>query len=493
VVIKSGIRIILGAGLLALAFAAEAQDTRPDDRWAGLNKCELSAAGGRLTASALCGTLTVPENPGQPDGRQVELAFAVKPARASTAQPDPVVFLAGGPGQSARDALPIMQGALNELNRERDLVFLDQRGTGGSSALDCRFDDQDELWLEPDWDEVNRQLQRCLEGWDANVEFYTSTEAAFDLDRFRRAYGFERFNLIGGSYGTRLAQVYLRNYPDHVRSVVLDGVVPTRLALGSEHAAMLDRALEKVFDDCAETADCAEAFPGLSQAFADLKARYRDEAVDIVVTHPRTGRGVDLPFSRDTLAGALRFLAYNPETQMMIPYLVHEAERTGSPERLASQAMIVSDRMSDMIAIGLNFAVGCSEDWPAWPDDLDQSNTLLGDSMTEIYEQVCAWWPAGKAPAGFHEPFDADVPVLLLSGELDPVTPPVYGEEAAEQFSDSLHLVADGRGHIVITNPCMSSIATEFVRDASVGDLDVECMARIGHEPFFLDLLGPSP
>ncbi|WP_376695588.1 alpha/beta hydrolase [Wenzhouxiangella sp. EGI_FJ10305] len=471
--------------------AAEADQAK--DRWGNLNKCELSAAGGRLTASALCGTLSVPENPEQPEGRQLELAFAVKQARASNALADPVVFLAGGPGQSARDALPIVQSALRELNRERDLIFLDQRGTGGSNALECSFDDQGELWLEPDWDEVNQQLRNCLDEWDADVRLYTTPQGAADLEALRKAYGFESLNLVGGSYGTRMAQVYLRNYPERVRSVVLDGVVPTRLALGSEHAVMLDRALEKLFGDCSNDDDCAATFPRLSEAFAELKARYREDGPDIVVTHPRTGEGIDLRFTRDVLAGALRFLAYNPESQMMIPYLVHEAASTGSPARLASQAMIVSDQMNDMIAIGLNFAVGCSEDWPVWPKDVDQSETLLGDSMTEIYEQVCDWWPVGDTPADFHQPFDADVPVLLLSGELDPVTPPEYGEEAAEQYSDSRHLVADGRGHIVLTNPCMSSIATEFVREASMGGLDIECMDRIGHEPFFLDLLGPAP
>jgi len=491
----SGFRSVLYACLLVAAAGPVAgqEQTRVNERWAELSKCELSAAGGRLSASALCGTLTVAEDPAQPEGRQLELAFAVQRARASEALADPVVFLAGGPGQSARDTLPLMQGPLRELNRDRDLIFLDQRGTGGSNALECAFDGQEEIWLETDWDELNRQLKRCVDEWDAQVEFYTTTRAAADLEAFRRAYRFDRFNLVGGSYGTRLAQVYLRNYPDHVRSVVLDGVVPTRLALGSEHAVMLDRALEKVFEDCAETEECAEAFPGLSEAFAELKARYRDDSQDIVVTHPRTGEGVDLPFTRDVLASALRFLAYNPETQMMIPYLVHEAARTGSPQRLASQAMIVTDRMNDMIAIGLNFAVGCSEDWPVWPEQADQSHTLLGNGMTEVYEQVCDWWPAGETAADFHKPFDSDVPVLLMSGGLDPVTPPPYGEQAAEQFSNGTHLVAEGRGHIVITNACMSSIATQFVREASVDGLDTECMDRIGHEPFFLDLLGPAP
>jgi len=492
--IKSGFRSLLCLAALALAAGpASAEGQAVKDRWAGLSKCELSAAGGRLSASALCGSLTVPENPDRPEGRQIELAYAVKPARASSARPDPVVFLAGGPGQSARDALPIMQAALHEINRQRDLIFLDQRGTGGSNALECRFDQQGELWLEPDWDDLNEQLRDCVDGWDADVRYYTTLHAAADLDAFRAAHGIDSMNLIGGSYGTRMAQVYLRAYPQHVRSVLLDGVVPTRLALGAEHAVMLDRALGKLFRECRRDTACNQAFPDLDAAFAQLKTRYRHDHPQLVVTHPRTGEGVDLRFTRDVLASALRFLAYSPESQMMIPYLIHEAANTGSPQRLASQAMIVSDQMNDMIAIGLNFAVGCSEHWPAWPDRLDQAGTLLGNGMTEIYQHVCSWWPQGDVPDDFHQPFDADAPVLLFSGELDPVTPPDYGDEAAAQFSHSRHLVAPGRGHIVLTSPCMSSIATEFVRTASVDELDVECMERIGHEPFFLDLLGPAP
>ncbi|MFW5926414.1 MAG: alpha/beta hydrolase [Wenzhouxiangella sp.] len=479
---------------LALALALLAvQSVAETGRWADLEGCEFSAAGGRLTESARCGTLEVAENPARPEGRRIELAYAVTPARASAPRPDPVVFLAGGPGQSARDMLPMIKRALRDINRDRDLIFVDQRGTGGSNILDCSFDDSGEVWLEPDLEQTNERLRECLAGWDADVRFYTTGHGADDLEAFRREFGIEQFNLIGGSYGTRMAQVYLRRYPQRVRSVILDGVVPTRLHLGSEHAIMLDRALEKLFKACERKQVCAETFPGLSDAFVELKSQYRDEHRQIVITHPRTGRGFELEFGADVLASALRFLAYSPETQMLIPYLVHEAATTGSPERLASQAVIVTDRMSDMIAIGLNFAVGCSEDWPGWPDDTDAAGTLLGESMKEIYAKVCDWWPSGEVPDDFHQPFDSDVPVLILSGELDPVTPPAYGDEAAAQFGNSRHLIAEGRGHIVLSNQCVATIAAEFVDEASIDDLDTGCMDSIGPEPFFLDLLGPAP
>ena len=466
--------------------------TAQDERWPDLEKCELSIAGGRLAVDALCGTLSVPENREEPDGRTLDLAWAVIPARSNSVEPDPVLFLAGGPGQAARDIAPIMQAPFNDVNRIRDLVFLDQRGTGGSNALSCEFDEEMML-ADDDLEEVERQLRSCLDEFDADVRHYTTRDGAADLEALREHIGAEQVNLVGGSYGTRMAQVYLREYPDRVRAMILDGVVPSRLRLGSEHAEKLDQALERLLAACAEAPDCGERFPDLARHFDELKARYAETPVDIQVTHPRTGVAEPLTFTDATLAGSLRFLAYSPEAQMMIPYLVHEAARTGSPERLAAQALIVGDQMTDALAIGLNFAVGCSEDWPHWPPGIDNTGTLLGNSMQDLYAAVCAWWPAEPVGVEFFEVFSSDVPTLLLSGERDPVTPPEYGEEALRQYENARHLVAEGRGHIVVTNECVAGIATQFINEASVAELDTECMDRIGPEPFFLDLLGPSP
>ncbi len=465
------------------------------DRYADLESCELVAPGGRVTASARCGSLSVPENPAAPEGRQLELAYAVVPARASSAAADPVFFLAGGPGQSARDMLPFMRHALREINRERDLIFLDQRGTGESNPLTCDSDQAEEVWLDASYEQMAEQINACRATWDADVRFYTTSDAARDLENLRAHYGFEQVNLVGGSYGTRLAQVYLRNYPDRVRTAILDGVVPTRLHLGSEHGLMLDRALGKLFDLCEGDPACSAAFPELTLAFDTLKDQFPnpDDGPQVLVTHPRRGEAVEMPFTRSTLAAALRFLAYSPQTQIMIPYLVHEASTTGDPTRLASQAMIVTDQMADMIAIGLNFAVGCAEDWPGWPQMEGQAGTLLGNSMKEVYDQICANWPRADVAEDFLEPFDSDTPILLLSGELDPVTPPSYGDEAAAQYSNSLHLVAQGRGHIVITEDCVGQIASQFVKAADLSSLDTECMDGLGPEPFFIDLLGPTP
>lgn len=467
------------------------------DRYETLEPCELSIPGGRLTAEALCGTLSVPENPTHTlgEGRTLALAYAVLPARNGAGLPDPVFFLAGGPGQAARDMAPIMRRALRDVHRNRDLIFLDQRGTGGSNALDCDFVEPEDALITPDPDLAATQLLGCLNDWDADVRFYTTTEAVRDIDTLRQHLGFDKINLIGGSYGTRVGQVYLKNYEQHVRTALLDGVVPMRLALGAEHGPSLDRTLNALVDACLTDAACQQAFPHLDTALEKLKDEYDSwtEGPQISVTHPRLGEAIDMTFSRAVLATALRFLAYDPASQMLMPYLIHEAATTGNPQRIAAQALIVSEQMDDAIAIGLNFAVGCIEDWPQWPDQANVSSTLLGDSIGELYNSICPNWPSADLPEGFNSAYQGDVPMLLFSGELDPVTPPAYGEEVMTTSANALHLVANGRGHIVMTLPCMAKIATEFIDQASIENLDVSCMDALGSEPFFTDLLGPTP
>jgi len=493
---RAGARALGMTGMVAaLTFtaagpgAAQVQESRwPDDT----TKCELSAAAGRISVSARCGTLSVPENRAAPEGRRIELAWAVVEARSANPEPDPVLFLAGGPGQSARDVAPIVARQLEAINTRRDLIFLDQRGTGGSNALSCDFPD-DTFLTEPDLDEINRLLQDCQQGLDADVRHYTTVDAVEDLDALRQHLGIERVNLVGGSYGTRVAQVYLKRFPEPVRSVILDGVAPMRLILGSEHAIKLDRAIEKLLDACSRDADCGERFPNLDEALQTLKNSYGDAPRTLRVTDPRTGVAEEMEFSLPVLASSLRFLAYSPATQMMIPYLIHEAAATGSPERLAAQALMTGSELSEQLAIGLNFSVGCAEDWPYWPRETGSEGTLLGDSFTELYGRVCAWWPADPVGPDFHDPFDSPVPILILSGELDPVTPPEYGDEAAQQFGNSMHIIAEGRGHITLGNSCIASIATDFVESAALANLDTDCTDRIGPEPFFVNLLGPTP
>lgn len=481
----------VSALLLSVGFAPQALA----ERFADLEDCVLEVPGGMLSAQARCGTLDVPEDPDQPDGRQIELAYAV--ARAPTAQPrpDPVFYLAGGPGQSARDVLPLMRHALRVVNQHRDLIFLDQRGTGASNPLRCDFSAVDPF-LEPDPEVIEKLYRQCLDGFEADVRHYLSADAARDIDSLRAHLGYEQINLVGTSYGTRLAQVYLRAYPERVRSMILDGVVPTRLVLGSEHGRALDDALARILARCSEDPACDRRFPDLPAQLDTLVDRFqRDSSERLTLTHPRSGREQVMELNRNGLAQALRMLTYATQTQALLPLLIDEAVARDLPERLASQLMQSHEQLDAMISVGLEAAIGCSEDWPRWRtmDAEAEADTLLGPAMREGRELICSIWPAGAVPDDFHVPFQSEVPVLLLSGEFDPVTPPRYAEEAAAQYPRHRHLIGEGQGHGILAPPCTSSIAADFIEELDLENLDTACMDQLGPAPFFIDLLGPTP
>jgi pimeloyl-ACP methyl ester carboxylesterase len=457
------------------------------------SNCMLALPGSTQTAPAQCGFLEVPENPDEPGGRTLSIHVAVAGATSTETAPDPVFFFAGGPGQAASETWVMIRGTLDKVRKQRDIVMIDQRGTGGSNKLQCLPEDAGDLNAEIDFERLAEQTRGCLDGLQGDPRFYTTTLAMQDYDQVRRAMGYAQINLVGVSYGTRAAQVYLRQYPEAVRTVTLDSVVPMQLALGQEHASMLDRAVDRVFQDCRAEPDCDSRYPGNLEQLNELIASLRQEPRWITITHPTTGRQEDLRVTAETLAVALRFLSYASETQATLPLLVHEAVSTGRLDRLATQAVLVLGGLNEMIARGMELSVLCTEDFPLLDPGMDNRDTLLGDIFLKAITAQCETWPRGEVPAGFHDPVRSDVPVLLMSGERDPVTPPIYAAQAAETFSNSLNLVARGQSHSVMRNQCLKDVMTEFIEQGSVGSLDTACVEHILPAPFFTSLLGPNP
>jgi pimeloyl-ACP methyl ester carboxylesterase len=457
------------------------------------SNCMLSLPGSPATARAECGFIEVPENPDDPDGRKIPIHVAL--ARATSTEPaaDPVFFFAGGPGQAASETWVMIRGTLEKIRRERDIVMIDQRGTGQSNKLECLPDETEDLNAELDLDRLAEQTRGCLDALDADPRYYTTTIAMGDYNQVRAAMGYDRINLMGVSYGTRAAQVYLREYPETVRSVVLDSVVPMQLALGQEHAPMLDLAVEKVFADCQADSACAQRFGGLLDQLDAVVAELRAEPRWITVTDPTTGEERDIRMTAETLAVAIRFLSYSSETQATLPLLVHEALDSGDLERMAAQALLVMGGMTEMIARGMELSVMCSEDYPYIDTAADHRDTLLGDIFLQAVSAQCAVWPKGDVSDAFHEPVVSDVPVLLMSGERDPVTPPRYAAQAAETFSNSLNLVARGQSHSVMRHVCLKEVTTDFIEQGSAETLDISCVEKIQPAPFFTSLLGPDP
>jgi pimeloyl-ACP methyl ester carboxylesterase len=454
--------------------------------------CELTLPGTPLTMAAECGWLEVAENPAEPDGRRIKLRVARVPAQERSVERDPLVFLAGGPGQAASEAWLIVASAFTRLNKNRDIVLIDQRGTGQSNPLRCPQAELAES-LATDWDHMADATRQCLDAIDADPRFYTTTIAMQDYDLVRAALGYEKVNLLGISYGTRAAQVYLRLFPDRVRTLVLDGVAPQTLALGTEHAEKLDLALQRVLSSCAADPTCDQAYPELAESLDFLVRQLDSSPEQVTVDHPLTGQPFTFTLDREAFASGIRFLTYSAETQAMLPLLIHEAATRNNYQRIASQLLITASGLSESIAQGMEMSVICAEDFPLFPELAANSERLLGDTMARAAAINCTIWPRGDVPADFHEPVVSATPALLLSGELDPVTPPEYAEQVKAGFSNSLHLVAPGQGHSVSSRDCLGQVVTDFIVAARLDGLDTKCLSQLQASPWFMSLTGPNP
>ncbi len=465
----------------------------PDANQIEFSNCSLALPGTQLTAKARCGTLEVAENPAEPTGRRISLKVAVAPATGKTTEDDPVFFFAGGPGQAASETWVMLQSVLNKIRKNRDIVMIDQRGTGGSNKLACESEGVEDLNQEIDWDLIRTETESCLANIDGDPRMYTTSIAMGDYNLVREAMGYDKINIMGVSYGTRSAQVYLRLFPESVRTVTLDSVVPMQLALGQEHAPMLDRAVDAVFEDCEADETCNSLYPRHSEELKALFAQLRAEPRQISIINPVSGQPQDMLLSADTLAVAIRMLSYSSETQALLPLLVHEAVTSGNLVRMASQALLVMTGLNEMLSRGMELSVLCTEDYPFIDLSADYSDSVIGNIFLEIIDLQCKVWPHGDVPEGFHQPVASDLPVLLMSGERDPVTPPQYAAQTAETFPNSVNLVAKGQAHSVMRNICLRDITTTFIENGSVEELDTSCVENIKPAPFFTSLLGPDP
>lgn len=463
-------------------------------------RCRLSAES-TPAVFAYCATLTVPEDPDQPSGPSVELFVARIPSSSATPRPDPLVLINGGPGQSGVDLYLQARGAFDPVRRERDLILLDQRGTGRSTeGFECRV--PEDLAIETAGTQaLERFVDECVGSLEHDPRFYTTSVAVQDLDRLRAAFGFEQWNLYGVSYGTRVAQHYLRRFPERTRAVVLDGVVPPDLALGPDVAREAQRALNRIFERCATDSGCGERFADLPQRFETLLARLETEPLRNVPGLPAPPAADGSPprpafeFGAVHLRALVRFMSYNALTVALLPVLISEAY-DGNVTPLVSQARTTLRGLPESMSFPMSNAVVCTEDVPfITPDAMDGLAELyLGTMIVEGLRAVCARWPAGNIDPDFKELITSDRPVLLLSGSNDPITPPAYAERVrAGGLSNSAHLIGRDQGHGLAPIGCVPRLLRSFLEDPRPRELDGSCLGAEPPMPFFLTLLGPAP
>jgi pimeloyl-ACP methyl ester carboxylesterase len=459
--------------------------------------CELARKKSGATTAAFCAQFQVPENrdatASDSAGRKIDLKLALIKSDAEAADTDIVVYLAGGPGQSATETWPQMAAALAPLRKHHHILLLDQRGTGGSHPLTCPTD-KDDAEERLALDAVRNHVRDCLAVVEkhADARAYTTTAAVADLEAVRQALGAPHFDLVGVSYGTRMAQQYLMRHPGAVRSVVLDSVAPNELVLGEEFAINLDDALKAHSVLCKQNADCERVFGDPYANLRKLRDALRAQPQVYAYRDPLTFAAVHQTLNDITLAGLVRLFAYTPETAALLPLSI-DAGLKADYVPLAGQSKLLRGDLAELSENGMQMSVLCTEDADLLTPRPQDAATVLGDALINVLKAECEIWPRGTRPADFHAPLKTDTPVLILEGELDPVTPPRYGEQVLKGLGNGRLLVAKGQGHNVIGRGCMPKLVGEFVDKLQPQAVDAKCLDALGPTPAFIDFNGSAP
>ena len=441
---------------------------------------------------ARCGTVRVPENRDAP-GRVLALNVVVLPARSAAPVRQAIAFFGGGPGQAVTQIAPWVAPMFAPLRHTHDLLFIDQRGTGGSGPLPCALRDEADPQSFLDDYLPAAAVARCRDDLSrtADLARYGTVELAHDVESVRVALGYGPLDLNAVSYGTRAALAYLRAYPGSVRSAVLRGLVPPGYRQPSGYGADLDAALAGLFAECRADAACRAAFPDPHGELRAVADRLAAAPATAEVVDPESGGRVRLTVSREIFVETIRKMLYDPAPARAVPSVVRRAYR-GDYGPVASAALQDRRIIARFAWWGLHLAITCAEDVPFIDPAAaaaENGRTLAGDYRFRQYLRACEGWPR-FAPEDDDQPFRSDVPALLISGALDPVTPPRWGQEAAALFSDGLHVVVPHASHTLDGMrgaACVDSLVVRFYRQGSVRDLDASCVRDIRPPPFTLD------
>ena len=480
----------LAAGLAAAP--AEAADAAP----AALTECHIAG----FRNGVLCGSVKRPLDPEHAERGSLEIKYVVVPAMARRKLADPVFFLAGGPGQSAVALAAQAMSLFARLNNRRDIVFVDQRGTGGSAPLNCKDPEDETLAEQADPERQLRLLAQCKAALlkqpylkaESDLGFFTTTIAVQDLDAVRRQLGADRIDLIGGSYGTRVALEVLRQFPQSVRRTVIDGVAPPDMVLPASFSTDNQAAFDRLVEACAAEPACAKAHPDLRARFASLLQGLPRE---VKAQHALTGREEQFTLTRELVLGAVRGALYSPALAAALPEAIDAAAR-GDYAGLIGLSATQGSSKGARLATGMHFSVVCAEDLPRLAGSADKPGGEFGSVFARMYDKLCSVWPRGAVPAAFYTLPKSASAVLVLSGGIDPATPPRHGERVARALGPmAKHVVVANAGHGVMAIGCMRDVVFRFVDAATDADalaVDASCAAKVPRPSAFVSLRSAS-
>jgi pimeloyl-ACP methyl ester carboxylesterase len=443
---------------------------------------------------ATCGSVSVVENAAQPNGRKLDIHYLVVPARADRKLPDPIFFFAGGPGQSATKFAGFSNALFGKASRRRDVVFIDQRGTGKSNGLQCANGPSIMESLSPALARDGKKkllddIDNCIKALEkkADLTQYISTIAMADIDAVRAHLGVEQVNLYGASYGTRAALEYMRLYPTRVRTAVLDGVAPATIGMPLSFVEDAKAAFSLVAAQCTADATCTtnvqQFLPGksFSEAVIALAAKWDATPIKTTLAHPHTGVMLPVEVTGDVLLSTMFTSLYVPNMASMLPAIVAQAQRDNVAPLLALLTSFhtgVTENMFD----GMRYSVVCSEDAPRATADLvtaKQGIAPFGKVLTESFLEACKRWPKASVDDAFYAPLKSATPVLLLSGGSDPVTPPRHAQSIMAGLPNAKHLIATHLGHGVAHQGCGPDLLDQFYAAGNADKLDGACLNKL--------------
>ncbi len=410
-------------------------------------------------------------------GRMIHLDLVVLHATGPDPAPDPLFYLAGGPGQSN---VSLYRAYVESgIRRNRDIVFVNVRGTGGDNDLQCELHGGDENiqgYLEETFDV--EEFRTCLD--DLKKEFdltqYSTPKTVDDLNDVRKALGYEKINLMGTSGGTRTSLIYMRRHPETVRSAILIGVAPPAIKNPLHHSGGAQQAIELLFGECSEDAACSAAFPNLEEEFWTVLERLDEGPVEVRIAHPFTDEIMEVRLSLPVFTEAIRSMMYSVRLGRRVPLYVHQAF-LGNFRPITEMAVMLERGSRLGISLGLLLCVTCSEDVARIREEeilRETKGSYRRDVRVRAQMAVCDIWPKTELPENYADPVRVNIPVLLVSGTLDPVTPPRWGEEASRHLPNSLHVVFPGAHGAA--GRCPDSIMRDFLTKGSVSDIDVSCV-----------------
>jgi pimeloyl-ACP methyl ester carboxylesterase len=478
----SALLVTTGVVFLSI-YASGCAKHRPTGGLAKLKPCRLDG----IDEELLCGKLTVFENRQTRTGRTIELNVVVLPAFDQKTKAEPLFDLAGGPGASSTGGAAFYAGPGKEYRRRHDVVLVDQRGTGQSNRLSIPQEKTPQYYLSEMYPvDYVREMRHALEQ-QADLTQYTTSIAMDDLDDVRAWLGYDKINLFGLSYGTRAALVYMRQHPDHVRSAILMGVAPTDLKMPLHHSESAARAMDLLLGECEKDATCHTAFPQIRDDWKNVLTQLEKQRARVQYSPPGKASPTTVEIQRGVFGEKIRTWMYDRDQAARIPLIVHHAAE-GDFAPFLQQAIAPS--IPDFIADGMYLSVTCAEDVPFI--DPEEATKLTADNPFGNYRvfqqtRACGMWPRGEIPADFLEPVRSTAPVLIFSGNMDPVTPPRYAEEVAGFLPNSWHVIIPEAGHgpFGLSDPgCVDRIAINFMDQGDSKNTDASCVEKMARPPF---------